>query len=54
MDVGLGLRLVAGPRLSIEPRSASSPEVAISSSSKVMVLFSSATGDLEVRQSGSS
>jgi hypothetical protein len=39
MDVGLGLRLVAGPRLSIDPRSAS---------------FSSATGDLEVRQSGSS
>jgi hypothetical protein len=53
-NVGLGSRLVADPRLSSDPESAPSPEVVASSLSKVMALFSSATMDLEVRQSGSS
>jgi hypothetical protein len=52
--VGLGSRLVAGPRFSSDPESALSHEVAISSSSMVMALSSSASKILEVRQGGSS
>jgi hypothetical protein len=51
-NVGLGSRLVTGLRLSSDPGFALSLEVAVSSSSKVMALFSSATGDLESARVG--